>query len=127
MSSKLLAGKAATSPLSVANRVPDGPTSETQNAANDAGQQLKPENMGSVLQQFTSIASSAPQAASSAIQAPANMLMQAPQQLASAPQQLSSMLSQFAGGFGSDLAQQGAALPAGSPAPARSRVSTRPE
>ena len=45
--------------------------------------------------------------------APANMLMQAPQQLASAPQQLSSMLSQFAGGFGSDLAQQGAALPAG--------------
>ena len=113
MSSKLLAGKAATSPLSVANRVPDGPTSETQNAANDAGQQLKPENMGSVLQQFTSIASSAPQAASSAIQAPANMLMQAPQQLASAPQQLSSMLSQFAGGFGSDLAQQGAALPAG--------------
>jgi hypothetical protein len=80
MSSKLLAGKAATSPLSVANRVPDGPTSETQNAANDAGQQLKPENMGSVLQQFTSIASSAPQAASSAIQAPANMLMQAPQQ-----------------------------------------------
>ena len=86
---------------------------ESQNTANEAGQQLKPENMGSVLQQFTSIASSAPQAASSAIQGPANMLMQAPQQLASAPQQLSSMLSQFAGGFGSDLAQQGASLPAG--------------
>jgi PPE-repeat protein len=113
MASKLLAGKAATSPLSVADNVPDGPASETQNAANDAGQQLKPENMGSVLQQFTSIASSAPQAASSAIQGPANMLMQAPQQLASAPQQLSSMLGQFAGGFGSDLASQGAALPAG--------------
>lgn len=113
MASKLLAGKAATSPLSVANKVPDGPASETQNSANDAGQQLKPENMGSVLQQFTSIASSAPQAASSAIQGPANMLMQAPQQLASAPQQLSSMLGQFGGGFGSDLASQGAALPAG--------------
>jgi hypothetical protein len=41
------------------------------------------------------------------------MLMQAPQQLASAPQQLSSMLGQFGGGFGSDLASQGAALPAG--------------
>ena len=68
---------------------------------------------GSVLQQFTSIASSAPQAASSAIQGPANILMQAPQQLASAPQQLSSMLSQFAGGFGSDLAQQGASVPVG--------------
>jgi len=39
--------------------------------------------------------------------------MQAPQQLASAPQQLSSMLSQFAGGFGSDLAQQGASVPVG--------------
>jgi PPE-repeat protein len=113
MASKLLTGKAATSPLSVANKVPDGPASETQNSANDAGQQLKPENMGSVLQQFTSIASSAPQAASSAIQGPANMLMQAPQQLASAPQQLSSMLGQFGGGFGSDLASQGAALPAG--------------
>ncbi|QNJ89974.1 PPE family protein (plasmid) [Mycolicibacterium fluoranthenivorans] len=113
MASKLLAGKAATSPLSVADKVPDGQATETQNAANDAGQQLKPENMGSVLQQFTSIASSAPQAASSAIQGPANMLMQAPQQLASAPQQLSSMLGQFAGGFGSDLASQSAALPAG--------------
>ena len=67
---------------------------------------------GSVLQQFTSIASRA-QAASSAIQGPANILMQAPQQLASAPQQLSSMLSQFAGGFGSDLAQQGASVPVG--------------
>lgn len=64
------------------------------------------------------------QAASSAIQGPANILMQAPQQLASAPQQLSSMLSQFAGGFGSDLAQQGASVPSGSPALARSRVST---
>jgi PPE-repeat protein len=113
MASKLLAGKAATSPLSVADKVPDGQATETQNAANDAGQQLKPENMGSVLQQFTSIASSTPQAASSAIQGPANMLMQAPQQLASAPQQLSSMLGQFAGGFESDLASQSAALPAG--------------
>jgi hypothetical protein len=46
------------------------------------------------------------QAASSAIQGPANILMQA-------PQQLSSMLSQFAGGFGSDLAQQGASVPVG--------------
>ena len=68
-----------------------------------------------------------PQAASSAIQGPANILMQAPQQLASAPQQLSSMLSQFAGGFGSDLAHKARRCPPGSPAPARSRVSTRPE
>ena len=41
MGSKLLAGKAASSPLSVANRVPEAPA-ETQNRA-IAGQQLKPE------------------------------------------------------------------------------------
>ena len=40
------------------------------------------------------------------MQGPANILMQA-------PQQLSSMLSQFAGGFGSDMAQQGASVPVG--------------
>src|SRR6476620_9540189 len=57
MSNKLLAGKAATSPLSVADRMPGPHAAESQNTANEAGQQLKPENMGSVLQQFTSIAS----------------------------------------------------------------------
>ena len=112
MGSKLLVGKAASSPLSVANRVPEAPANQAENA----GQQLKPDDMsGNVVQQFTSIASSAPQAASSALQGPTNALMQAPQQLASAPQQLSSLLGQFSSsssgfgssGFGSNLAQTG--------------------
>lgn len=115
MSDKLIAGKAATAPLSVTEEIQQAagaaPTEQSQTAAVQAGQQLKPENMGtSMLQQFTSIASSAPQAATSAIQGPAQMLTQAPQMLASAPQQLSSMLSQFAGGFGSELGQN--AMPA---------------
>uniref|UniRef100_A0A5Q5BSZ9 PPE protein n=2 Tax=unclassified Mycobacterium TaxID=2642494 RepID=A0A5Q5BSZ9_MYCSS len=111
MGSKLLAGKAATSPASVANKMPGSFGDEAQNAANQsddpAKQALNPENMGqSMMQQVSSMASSAPQAATSAIQGPAQMLTQAPQMLAQAPQQLSSMLSQFAGGFGSDLASQ---------------------
>lgn len=117
---KLIAGKTMAAPMSAANNAAQGsqaaPTDEARNAADQAGQQLKPENMGaSMMQQFTSIASSAPQAASSAIQGPAQMLTQAPQMLASAPQQLSSMLSQFAGGFGSDLAGQSGFAAAGFP------------
>ncbi len=110
MGSKLLAGKAATSPASVANKTPGSFGDEAQNAANssdDPAKQLNPENMGSsMMQQVSSMASSAPQAATSAIQGPAQMLTQAPQMLAQAPQQLSSMLSQFAGGFGADTASQ---------------------
>ena len=64
------------------------------------------------------------QAASSAIQGPANILMQAPPQLASAPQQLSSMLSQFAGGSAATWLNKARRFPSGSPAVARSRVST---
>ncbi|AGB27319.1 PPE domain-containing protein [Mycobacterium avium subsp. hominissuis] len=110
--SKLLAGQAAGQPASAAERGATQGASQSQSAANrgeQSGQQLKPDQMSNgIMQQFTQIASSAPQAASSAIQGPANMLMQAPQQLASAPQQLSSMLSQFSSGFGgSDLASQG--------------------
>ncbi len=120
MADKLVAGKVAAAPLSVADKAAQAseaaPRQETQNAVDQAGQQLKPENMGaSMMQQMTSIASSAPQAASSAIQGPAQMLTQAPQMLASAPQQLSGMLSQFAGGFGSDLAGQSALPAAGFP------------
>ena len=112
LGTKLLAGKAATSPASVADKVPNPQNVKAESAARQqddlAQQALKPENMaGNFMQQASSIASSAPQALSSAAQGPTQMLMQAPQQLAQAPQQLGSMLSQFAGSMGSDLGQQG--------------------
>jgi PPE-repeat protein len=116
MGNILLAGKAATSPLSVTDQLPN-PVTQAQNAAdqpNDASQQgkqaLKPENMaGSLLQQASSIG---PQAAQSLTQGPGQLLTSAPQQLASAPQQLGSMLTQFTGSSGGSGLGQGA-MPVG--------------
>lgn len=118
LGSKLLAGKAATSPASIASHLPGPQTSHGQAAANQnkdaARQAVKPENMATnLMQQAPSLASSAPQAAASAAQGPTQLLTQAPQMLASAPQQLSGLLGQFSSGFGgSELGQQGA-MPVG--------------
>lgn len=114
MATKLLAGKAATSPASFA----DGAAARGQpeNAANrdDLGQQLKPENMATSL--FQQVGSAAPSAAQSALSAtqggPQQLLSQAPQMLSQAPNQLSQLLSGFGSG-GADLGQQGSALPIG--------------
>lgn len=114
MSTKLMAGKVASSPASL-DKFPGTQPGHVQSAADqpqDAAQQAQ-NTGGSMMQQAASMASSAPQAAASALQQPANMLMQAPQTLAQAPQQLSSMLSQFAGGLGGDAAQTGSGIPVG--------------
>lgn len=118
LGSKLLAGKAATSPASIASHVPGPQTSHAQSAANQnkeaARQSLKPENLASnLMQQAPTLASSVPQALSSATQGPTQLLTQAPQMLASAPQQLSGMLGQFTSGFGGGELGQGGAMPVG--------------
>lgn len=129
MSDTLLAKKAATSPLSIADKAP-GPQTSTQDAAQQQDQ-LKDGTQNATTQMFqqaAQMASSAPQAASSAIQQPAQMVSQAPQMLSQAPQALGQMLTQFAGQGGSGLGGQPAtsAMPVGFPAPARSGASTRP-
>lgn len=101
---KLLVGQAGGQPAAAAQEGA-AEASARSHQSEQAGQQLKPDQANGVMQQFTQIASSAPQAASSAIQGPAQILMQAPQQLASAPQQLSSLLGQFSGG--GNMATQG--------------------
>jgi PPE-repeat protein len=101
---KLLVGQAGGQPAAAAQEGA-AEAAARSHQSEQAGQQLKPDQANGVMQQFTQIASSAPQAASSAIQGPAQILMQAPQQLASAPQQLSSLLGQFSGG--GNMATQG--------------------
>lgn len=91
MGNTLLVKKAASSPASIADKLPGQQTS-----VQDGTQQ----GATGLMQQASSLLTSAPQAVSSAIQGPAQMLTQAPQALAQAPQQLSSMLSQFAGSGG---------------------------
>lgn len=91
MGNTLLVKKAASSPASIADKLPGQQTS-----VQDGPQQ----GATGLMQQASSLLTSAPQAVSSAIQGPAQMLTQAPQTLAQAPQQLSSMLSQFAGSSG---------------------------
>lgn len=101
MSTKLLVGKASTSPLSFTDRVPLNQGQNGPNTAENGVQQ--PQNMaGSLLQQMGSIG---PSAAQSAAQGPMQLLTSAPQQLASAPQQLGSMLTQFAGSSGGSTPQ----------------------
>jgi PPE-repeat protein len=99
MSNTLLTGKAATSPMSVTDKLPN-PVAQAQNAAdqqNDAAQG-QPENMaGNFLQEASSMGPSAAESVASAAQGPGQLLTSAPQQLASAPQQLGSMLTQFVG------------------------------
>lgn len=104
MGTKLLAGKAATSPASAA----DGP-SPNQAALGNNNQQrtaTNPENMATnFLQQATSIGPSLAQPATSALQAvnPQQIVSSAPQMLSSAPQTLGQMLTNFTGqgaGFG---------------------------
>ena len=111
MSNILLAGKTATSPASVTDKLPDTQAQSAADQRNDTtGQQGLTENMaGSMLQQAASIG---PEAAQGLTQGPGQLLTQAPQQLASAPQQLGSMLTQFTSAGGSGLGQQGA-MPVG--------------
>lgn len=114
----LLVKKAASSPASVADKLPGRQTS-TEGAAQQQDQlQQGTQNAASgFMQQASSMASSAPQAATSAIQGPAQMVTQAPQTLAQAPQQLGSLLTQFTGSGGSGLSSPagGAAMPVGFP------------
>lgn len=118
MANTLLAKKAASSPASVAGKMP-GPQTAPQDAAQQQGelQQGTQNATSGFMQQASSMASSAPQAASSAIQGPAQLITQAPQTLAQAPQQLGSMLTQFAGSGGSGLGSPGGvtAMPVGFP------------
>ena len=103
-SDKLLAGKAASSPASVTDKLPPA-QNQAQGVGNQDGtaEQGLTQNMaGSFLQQAASIG---PQAAQGLTQGPGQLLTQAPQQLLQAPQQLSSLLGQFTGG-GSSLGQQ---------------------
>ena len=116
MGTKLLVGKAATSPASAADGAAPSP-SQAENASRDdlAQQGLKPENMASsMLQQMTSIGPSAAQSVASAAQGagPQQLLSSAPQMLSSAPQQLGQLLTQFTGA-GSGAGQQTSAMPVG--------------
>ncbi|MBS4730605.1 PPE family protein [Mycobacterium sp. SM1] len=107
MGNTLLTGKAATSPLSFTDGMPN-PVNATQDAAdqpNNAAMQgqsaLNPQNMaGNFMQEASSIGPTAAQSVTSAAPGPSQLLTSAPQQLASAPQQLGSMLTQFAGSAG---------------------------
>ncbi|MEW2484225.1 PPE domain-containing protein [Mycobacterium sp. NPDC049093] len=117
LSNTLLVKKAASSPASVADKLPGRQTS-TEGAAQQQDQlQQGTQNAASgFMQQASSLASSAPQAASSAIQGPAQMITQAPQTLAQAPQTLGGMLTQFAGSGGSGMGSPaGGAMPVGFP------------
>lgn len=91
MSSKLLAGKAATSPFSAA----DGGSSSLDDPA--GGEDLL--QSGSVFQQVSSIGPQAAQSVMSATQSlgPQQLLQSAPRMLSSAPQTLSQMMTQFSG------------------------------
>lgn len=114
----LLVKKAASSPASVADKLPGRQTSaEGAPQQQDQLQQGTQNAASGFMQQASSLASSAPQAASSAIQGPAQMITQAPQTLAQAPQTLGGMLTQFAGSGGSGLNAPagGAAMPVGFP------------
>ncbi len=93
---KLMVGKAATSPASVANKAP----TQAQRSEDPAQQGLQPENMASsLMQQMASMAPSAGQSATSALQGagPQQLLSSAPQLLSSAPQTLGQMLTNFTG------------------------------
>jgi len=117
MGNTLLAKKAATSPLSIADKAP-GPQTSGQDHAQQQDQ-LKDGTQNAAtnfMQQAASMASSAPQAAASAIQQPAQMVTQAPQMLSQAPQALGQLLTQMGGQGASGLGGQPAsALPVGFP------------
>ncbi|SPX94847.1 PPE family protein [Mycobacterium xenopi] len=121
MGNTLLTGKAATSPLSFTDGMPN-PANATQDAAdqpNNAATQgqsaLNPQNMaGNLMNEASSMAPTAAQSAlTSATQGPGQLLTSAPQQLASAPQQLGSLLTGFANSGGSNLGQGAAPMPVG--------------
>lgn len=117
MSNALLVKKAATSPLSIADKAPGPQTSAQDNAQQQ--DQLKDGTQNAAtnfMQQAASMASSAPQAAASAIQQPAQLATQAPQMLQSAPQALGQLLTQMGGHGASGLGgQPAAAMPVGFP------------
>lgn len=112
MGTKLLAGKAASTPAYAADGLAVRGNPENATNKNDLMQQAKPENMGSsLMQQMASMGPSAAQSVASAGQGgPQQMLSQAPQMLSQAPQQLSQLLGQFSNGAGG--AQSGA-MPVG--------------
>ena len=114
MGTKLLVGKAATSPASLPMPPPTPRRLKTPSRDDMAQQGLKPENMASsLLQQMSSIGPSAAQSVASAAQgAPQQLLSSAPQMLSSAPQQLGQLLTQFTGA-GRGAGQQTAAMPVG--------------
>jgi hypothetical protein len=99
MGTKLLAGKAVTSPASAVDKAPPPRTGAQQQSDNPA-QQLQPENMASsLMQQMASMGPSLGQSAGSALQGagPQQLLSSAPQLLSSAPQTLGQMISSFTG------------------------------
>lgn len=114
ISTKLLVGKAATSPLSGVKAA-----GNSENPLGDIDEQLKPEMMTGVVQQIGSMAPSAAQAATSGLQGgPQQLLSSAPQMLSSAPQ----MLGQALGGFGGQEGGNGiGAVPVGFPGTAAVR------
>lgn len=114
LSTKLAAGKIATSPASAADGIP-GSAHEEQASGHrdDLAQQLKPESMGSsLMSSMTSMGSPAAQAATSVTQGgPQQLASTAPQLLGSAPQTLGQLLTSFSG---EGLAQNGSnAMPVG--------------
>lgn len=99
LSTKLAAGKVASSPATAADAMP-GSTHEEQASAHkdDLTQQLKPENMGSsLLNSMTSMGPQAAQSVTSAAQGagPQQLASSAPQLLGSAPQTLGQLLTNF--------------------------------
>lgn len=112
MSTKLLVGKAATSPASAADEIRGTPQSPDTAARDDLTQTMGPQNL---LQQAASMGPSAAQSAGSALQGagPQQLLTQAPQLLSQAPQQLSQLLTQFTGAGSGDSAQLAATVPIG--------------
>lgn len=107
LSTKLVAGKIASSPATAADAIPASAHEEQASGRkDDLAQQLKPESMGSsLLSSMTSVGPQAAQAATSVTQGgPQQLASTAPQLLGSAPQTLGQLLTSFSG---EGLAQNG--------------------
>ncbi|MEY8019153.1 PPE family protein [Mycobacterium servetii] len=101
MSTKLMVGKAATGPSSLADGASASPGDGAENTATDVegtAQLLgSSDGFSSALSPLMSVGSSAGQAVTSTTQAPAQLLSSVPSLLSSAPQTLSGMLSGISG------------------------------
>lgn len=113
---KLMVGKAATSPLSATQGISSGESGNNSALDNQA---MKPESlMTGAMQQVTSMASPAVQAATSGLQGgPQQLMSTAPQMLSSAPQTLGQAISSF----GQSAHSAGDAVPVGFPGTAAMR------